>query len=109
MPLTASGKIDLQALPRYVLTRVRPARQLVPRTPTQEKLLAIWKDVLKTEDVGITDNFFELGGHSIRAVQMLARAAEVFGVNVPLRRFFQEPVIQGLERALSELSHGAHP
>ncbi|GHA94645.1 SDR family NAD(P)-dependent oxidoreductase [Streptomyces termitum] len=41
-----------------------------------EALLAVFRDVLGTDEVGPDDNFFVAGGDSIRAIQAVARAAE---------------------------------
>ncbi|MEU2184537.1 SDR family NAD(P)-dependent oxidoreductase, partial [Streptomyces thermolilacinus] len=41
-----------------------------------EALLAVFRDVLGTDEVGPDDNFFAAGGDSIRAIQAVARAAE---------------------------------
>ncbi|MFD4542926.1 serine hydrolase, partial [Streptomyces bauhiniae] len=73
VPLTTNGKVDHRALPTPDLTAFAGAEQYVaPRTPVEEKLAAIWQDVLGLDRVGVEDSFFDLGGDSIRAVQVLA-------------------------------------
>jgi thioesterase domain-containing protein len=57
--------------------------------------------LLAVERVGINDDFFELGGHSLLAAQMLFRTQNIFGKNLPLGAFFQEPTIRQLARALT--------
>ena len=59
--------------------------------------------------VGTEDDFFELGGHSLLATQVIASLQERFGVNVPLRRFFAAPTVQGLARLVDELKPTASP
>src|SRR5262249_40260667 len=63
LPLTASGKLDRKALPSPAATHsAEPeTRSSAPRTPLEELLVGIWKEVLGVEAVGIHDNFFELG------------------------------------------------
>lgn len=45
-----------------------------PETPMEQKLAAIWRAVLRVEQVGIDDNFFELGADSLLAMEMMTRA-----------------------------------
>lgn len=46
----------------------------------QEKLAAIWSDLLKCGDVTEGSDFFECGGTSIKAVYLAAGVQEAFGV-----------------------------
>ncbi|WP_147463864.1 condensation domain-containing protein, partial [Pseudomonas syringae] len=57
LPLTANGKLDKRALPRPGVVK---QRYTAPVGEIEEKLAAVWADVLKLEQVGSTDNFFEL-------------------------------------------------
>ncbi|MGL6342698.1 MAG: AMP-binding protein, partial [Waterburya sp.] len=64
LPLTPSGKIDRQALPKLEAT---PREFIPPQTATEKTVAAIWEKVLKQEQISVEDNFFELGGHSLLA------------------------------------------
>jgi amino acid adenylation domain-containing protein len=97
LPLTGSGKIDRRALPAP--DRLRPKLELVfvpPRTPIEEALAEIWKDVLGVERVGVHDNFFELGGHSLLATRVVSHVRDTLQVELPLRRLFESPTIAEL-------------
>ena len=76
LPLTANGKLDQRALPRPVEGVVERATQTAPRTPWETELVAIWKSVLRIEQVGIHDHFMDLGGDSILSIQVLARCRQ---------------------------------
>src|SRR5207247_2923643 len=60
-PLSPNGKVNRSALPAP--EHIRPELQAAyvpPRTPTEEKLGAIWSQVLHLQQVGMHDNFFSL-------------------------------------------------
>jgi thioester reductase-like protein len=79
------------------------AAYVAPRTAAEVQLAAIWADILHVERVGARDNFFELGGHSLVATQVLARVRSEFGVQLPLRRLFESPVLADFAAAVSEV------
>jgi acyl carrier protein len=56
-----------------------------PSTPFEERLAALWSEVLQLDRVGIHDHFLELGGDSLRATQLLARVLDTFQLTLPLR------------------------
>ncbi|ACK52225.1 amino acid adenylation domain protein [Methylocella silvestris BL2] len=70
LPLNANSKLDRDALPSP-LTQMMDLEP--PATPWEEKLAAIWRDVLGLASVGVTQNFFEIGGNSLAALRMLSR------------------------------------
>ena len=63
LPLTPNGKIDRKALPAPDQLATSIAH-VAPRTPAEAALAAIWADLLRQPNIGVTDNFFELGGDS---------------------------------------------
>jgi acyl carrier protein len=91
-PLTPNGKIDRKALPAPGMMRSKTG-YVAPRNPIEEKLAAIWSDVLKLDKIGVHDNFFESGGNSLLAVQVLSRIGEQFSVRVPVDVLFQSQTI----------------
>jgi amino acid adenylation domain-containing protein len=90
MPLTTNGKIDRKALLNK-LAAVDLAREnyVVPDTPLERSLVAIWQDLLGLEKVGIEDNFFELGGHSLLAMKLAASIKTRLQIDVPIKIIFQ--------------------
>jgi len=41
----------------------------------------------------LTLNFFELGGHSLKAIYLLKKIEEHFGIKIPLKDFFKDPTL----------------
>ncbi|MFP2934901.1 AMP-binding enzyme, partial [Pyxidicoccus sp. 3LG] len=81
LPLNTHGKVDRRALPAPEAGA--STAFVAPKTPTEEKLAAIWAEVLRQEKVGATDDFFALGGHSLLATQVVSRVRAAFGVELP--------------------------
>ena len=55
-----------------------------PRTELEQRLAAMWADLLGLASVGVNDNFFDLGGHSLLAVQLLSRVRQMYHVDLAL-------------------------
>ncbi|GAA3465216.1 non-ribosomal peptide synthetase [Saccharothrix longispora] len=93
MPLTSNGKLDVAALP--VPDAGAEVGYEHPRTPEEERMAAVWADVLGAERVGVRDGFFDLGGDSIRAVALVGALREA-GFDVSVRDIFAERTVAAL-------------
>jgi len=99
LPRTADGHRDLAALPLPETERPPLEETFVaPDTPVEKELVRIWSQVFGLGKVGIRDNFFRMGGHSLLATQVISRARDAFKVELPVRRLFESPTIEGLAR-----------
>ncbi|MFJ4474305.1 non-ribosomal peptide synthase/polyketide synthase [Streptomyces xanthochromogenes] len=74
VPRTAGGKTDRRALPDPPVQPESDDPYVAPRPGTEERLAAIWAEVLGVPRVGARDNFFALGGDSILSIQIVSRA-----------------------------------
>jgi non-ribosomal peptide synthase protein (TIGR01720 family) len=107
LPLTTNGKLDKRALPAPEPERPELGRVAVaPRTPLESRLAAIWRDVLRLDEVGVHDNFFELGGDSILSIHIIARARQA-GVPLTPRLLFAHPTIAALAAAAAAQAEAA--
>jgi amino acid adenylation domain-containing protein/non-ribosomal peptide synthase protein (TIGR01720 family) len=102
LPLTPNGKVDYRALPRSEIPEMS-SDLVFPRTPVEQGIAGIWKQVFGREKLGIHDNFFDLGGHSLLALQIVSRVRTVMGVALPLRSVFERPTIADQARTVEEL------
>jgi amino acid adenylation domain-containing protein len=94
LPLTPNGKVDQRALPAPDPRSHTPLIQ--PRTPIEEKLVDIFKNVLDIESISIQDDFFELGGHSLLATRLIAQTLQFFQIELTVADLFEAPTIAEL-------------
>ncbi|MFD0686462.1 phosphopantetheine-binding protein [Actinomadura fibrosa] len=109
LPRTASGKLDRAALPapppRPVQDGGRAPREGAgPSGTAEQRIAAVFAEVLHRPAAGADDNFFHLGGTSVHAVAALALIAERLGTRIPALRFFQSPTPRRLATVLREES-----
>ena len=100
-PRMPSGKLDRSSLPEPVLDASGPIDD-APRTPQEELLCEVFREVLEVQHVGPSDDFFMLGGHSLLAAQLIARVRSVLSVDMPIRAVFEAPTVAGLARRAQE-------
>jgi amino acid adenylation domain-containing protein len=102
-PLTNNNKVDVKRLPELApdLETVRIPRQ-PPGTQLEVQLMALWRSVLDTDDIGVNDNFFDLGGHSLKAAQLVGLIRQVFKCSLPLAALLQAPSVAQMARLLTE-------
>jgi amino acid adenylation domain-containing protein len=94
-PTNVNGKLDTKALPAPQADAYARAGYEAPQGEIEEKLAAIWAEVLKLEQVGRNDNFFELGGHSLLAVRVVNKIQES-GFKLSASDLFIHPTVQTL-------------
>ena len=91
LPLTASGKVDRDALPPPEPGR-RAGEKSPPRNDTERALVNdVFAPILGVQKIGIYDNFFELGGTSLQAAQLISRIRRRFETDIALADFFRAP------------------
>ncbi|MDQ1350457.1 MAG: hypothetical protein QG657_759 [Acidobacteriota bacterium] len=103
IPMTTNGKIDRKALPKPDETFIDTGVEYVaPVTGTEKKLTLFWQQLLMIEKIGIVDDFFHLGGDSILVNRCIARIREEMQVEIPLRKFFEQPFIKALAEEIEK-------
>ena len=91
VPLMPNGKVDRRRLPDPFRSGMRAHTSNEPLAPGVEQALAeVWRDILKTDQIGPGDNFFELGGHSLLSLRVSAAFLRRTGLSLdPRAMFFQ--------------------
>ncbi|MDP5138832.1 AMP-binding protein, partial [Rheinheimera baltica] len=100
IPVTINGKLDKKALPEPEL--INRDNYTAPRNELEEKLCAIWQNVLGLEQVGIHDNFFRIGGNSITAIKLTSLSRKELLVDIPLPLLFEQKTIAGIASKLDQ-------
>jgi acyl carrier protein len=101
LPLTANGKVDYSALPPPSAGTDQSAEEhSVPGSAAQQRIAAVWRDVLRLERIDTGATFFELGGTSIGAMEVILRICDTFEVDLPLQTVFQRPTVPLLAEAV---------
>jgi amino acid adenylation domain-containing protein len=99
LPLLPTGKLDRKALPAASFGTADDSRQ--PASAREQNLCEIFAQVLDVDRVGPDDSFFDLGGHSLLAAVLLARLRQLFGVEISLRTFLDNPSVSGIDHHMS--------
>ena len=84
LPLNHNLKLDRHALPdpEPATATARASSTRAPETPSEQRLAAIWQEVLGGGAVGLDDNFFELGADSLLAMEMIVRVERELQVRI---------------------------
>jgi acyl carrier protein len=102
-PLTPNGKVDRKALPAPSSTRPElTADCILPRNAVEQRVGAIWQEVLGVPRVGVRDNFFDLGGHSLLVIKVHVKLQQAFDREISIVDMFRLPTIEALAQHLAK-------
>ncbi|RKG63093.1 amino acid adenylation domain-containing protein, partial [Corallococcus sp. CA054B] len=107
LPRLPNGKLDRLSLPAPDLTSSRE-EHVAPRSAVEQKLAALFGEVLGLEHVGIHDNFFNLGGHSLAGMQLVSAIRKHLEIEVPLTLIFESPVLEAMALRIEALRQQGH-
>jgi acyl carrier protein len=107
LPLNINGKVDRHALPNPHKTRLLSTPAAPAKNEIEIALVAIWKDILCLDQIGIDDSFLELGGDSLQLMRMFNRTRDVFSHDVSIAEFFAAPTVSGLAKIFEQLDKAA--
>lgn len=95
IPRRPDGQADLKALPQPKAASNEYDESIPSEVlEAEEKLAALWKEILDIAVIGRHDHFFSVGGDSLKATVLLSRINEAFGVHIPLSELFNLDSIQ---------------
>ncbi|RAJ36138.1 acyl transferase domain-containing protein [Kitasatospora sp. SolWspMP-SS2h] len=68
----------------------------------QDRVIALWGELLGVSGLGPDDDFFEHNGDSVLATRLVSRARHLFGVELPLDDLLDEPTVGGMTRLVED-------
>jgi acyl carrier protein len=80
---------------------------MLPDSVWHDKLLQLWRKVLKTEDVSLDDDFFEKGGDSLLAIDLQLELQRMTGRELPESILFEASTVRALVDRLSRQAAAA--
>ncbi|ACU60868.1 condensation domain-containing protein [Chitinophaga pinensis] len=101
-PLTINGKVDKNALPKPEKVLISDDAYVAPQTPTENKLEAMWQELLGLTRVGTAINFFRVGGASLKVIKMVSQIFHVFNVSLTFADVFVNNTIRQLATLIDE-------
>ncbi|WP_067463321.1 non-ribosomal peptide synthetase [Nocardia amamiensis] len=72
-PLSRNGKVDRAALTELLDVPGEAAAVSAPSTPAEQRVAAVWSEILGVDEIGREHDFFRLGGDSLLATRMVSR------------------------------------
>ena len=89
IPLTSNGKLDMNSLPQPEILRL--ASHVDPSNETEERLIAIWSDILKVEKerISVTTSFFDIGGNSLKVITLANSILKTFSIEISIKEVFE--------------------
>ncbi len=93
LPLTPNGKLDRGVLPAPEAAAYAQSEYVAPQGATENRLAAMWAELLKLNRVGRHDHFFDIGGHSLLVTQLMSRIRQEWELEIPMTELFVHPTL----------------
>jgi thioesterase domain-containing protein/malonyl CoA-acyl carrier protein transacylase/acyl carrier protein len=72
------------------------------RTPLEETVARVVRDLLGLDEVGLHDDFFDIGGSSLMGLQMSAHLRRALGVSISGDLLLEAPTVAAMAKRLEE-------
>ncbi|ECC9065397.1 non-ribosomal peptide synthetase [Salmonella enterica subsp. diarizonae] len=102
LPITATGKINRQALRIPDENKPPLTAYVEPQQGIELDIAQAMAEVLGLQRIGATDNFLYLGGNSLQAMKVIALLRTRVTVDIVPSLFFPDPTPRAIARALAD-------
>ncbi|MBI6135787.1 MULTISPECIES: non-ribosomal peptide synthetase [Serratia] len=97
LPYLTNGKVNRKALPA---PEQQPAVETAALTEEEQRVAAVWRQVLQRDDIAPDAAFYSLGGDSMMAIRVRS-ALEKAGYAVELTALYRNPSLRQLAKQLT--------
>jgi amino acid adenylation domain-containing protein len=104
LPLSPSAKVDpaLMEHPENTRPFEETAQSTAAALPIAQKLLTMFRGILRNPAITLDDDFFLSGGHSLLGMQLVTRLRTLFGVELTFQEIFDAPTVESLAPLVSD-------
>ncbi|MCB8816719.1 condensation domain-containing protein [Desulfosporosinus shakirovi] len=93
-------------LPTYKGVRIQKLKERAggksdALNPTERKLISVWAQVLRQENIKVTDNFFSIGGNSLKSIKLVAEMNALLGRSLSIVDLFTYSSIRAMAAYLN--------
>lgn len=104
LPLDPNGKVDRAALPPPAPLAVMDTEQSTPvaaGSQLEELIAGVWKQILRSDRIGLDDNFFDLGGDSLLLVAVHSNLQKQLEIQINVTDLFAYTTVRSLAKNLA--------
>lgn len=96
LPLTPSGKVDRKALRELGLPEISSpvSEGFDSGQEFEEKILSLWRTILRNPRIGYESRFIDSGGHSLTAMRLVANLRDSHRVSVSVSDLLSNPTVK---------------
>ncbi|MGM9570876.1 MAG: AMP-binding protein, partial [bacterium] len=99
LPLMPNGKVDRKALPE---PKLKAEEIIAPTTEKEKNILTVVKELLQTEEIGVTNNLFNLGMTSILAIKLNILLQKQLSLKTATRDILANPTVRQIAALATE-------
>ncbi len=100
IPLTSSGKVNYKELPIPAI--VLDEEYIAPQNDVERKVEKVWCELLNLNCISTNKKFFDVGGHSLKIMSLISNIYKVFGIELSLEMFFENPTLREMAKYIEK-------
>jgi len=104
LPVTPNGKVDRTNLIKRLseLTADQNESYTPPDTEIERTLISIWNNIFNKDNIGILSDFFTLGGNSLKAMRMISKINNKYGIKLTIKDIYDNKNIKSMAHIIEK-------